>query len=306
MDKIISCSSSASTFLQYCVDTCLEHHCHDVAVFWRTQLQHSFMSCPSQTSSALASRSCCRGSLTCIPPELGDASPSGAVAGCQCRQPSGQSSCPVQSVTMSLTAAATSPSAWAAPTRCVRPAYTNCTARPAPSIRPQSAPISTCCRSTVPCCSWLELRWVRKTEAMFMSKRFPASVSRCLVCLRCAHDVCLLGPRCAAGEPEQCSRSGELWGLQGVLGRAGSLPKTYQRSKRFACLSVQLCMCVFDGESYSFRSAEIWAKERSSLYWMCGGHGWAACATWQSCFSHSHSWRLKAAVLLWFWRKITQ
>ncbi|KAG7223915.1 hypothetical protein INR49_015171, partial [Caranx melampygus] len=63
-----------------------------------------------------ASRRCCRGSLTCIPPELGDASLSGVVAGCQCRQPSGQSSCPVPSATMSLTAAATSPSAWAAPT----------------------------------------------------------------------------------------------------------------------------------------------------------------------------------------------
>ncbi len=127
-----------------------------------TKLPNYFTSSSSQSSSALASGSCCRGSLSCIPPELGDASLSGAVAGCQCRRPSGQSSCPVPSATMSLTAVATSPSAWAAPTQCVRLAYTNCTARPAPLIRRPSAPTSTCCRSTAPCCSWLELRWVRK------------------------------------------------------------------------------------------------------------------------------------------------
>lgn len=130
------------------------------------QLLCIIMSCPSQSPSA--SRCCCRVSLTCIPPELGDASLSGVVAGCQCRQPSGQSSCPVPSATMSLTAAATSPSAWDAPTRYVRPAYTNCTAKPAPLIRHQSARTSTCCRSTAPCCSWLELRWVRKNEGIFV------------------------------------------------------------------------------------------------------------------------------------------
>lgn len=194
------------------------------------------MSYSSQSSSALASRSCCRGSLTCIPPELSDASLGGVVSGCQCRRPSGQSSCPVPSATMSLTAAATSPSAWAAPTRCVRPAYTNCTARPAPLIRRQSAPISTCCQSTVPCCSWLVLRWVERKE---LSKHSLG------VCVLCVLMTCVSGPRCAAGEPEQCSRSWELRGVQGVRGRAGSLPKTYQRSKRFVCVCEQLCMPVF-------------------------------------------------------------
>ncbi len=213
----------------------------------------------SQSSSAVESRSCCRGSLTCIPPELGDASLSGVVAGCQCRRPSGQSSCPVPSVTMSLTAVATSPSAWAAPTRCVRPAYTNCTARLAPLIRHQYQPISTCCRSTVPCCSWLVLRWVRKKEGVFMSKRCPLFV--------CAHDVCLLGPRCAAGEPEQCSRSWELWGLQGVRGRAGSLPKTYQRSKRFVCV----CVCVFLMVNFCFSDLWTFAKETGALHTKCAG-----------------------------------
>lgn len=117
-----------------------------------------FLFPPLQSLSALASRSGCWGTLSCIPPELRGASLSGVVAGCQCRRPSGQSSCPVPSATMSLTAAATSPSAWAALTRCVRPACTSCTARPAPLIRHQSALILTCCRSTAPCCSWWELR----------------------------------------------------------------------------------------------------------------------------------------------------
>lgn len=207
------------------------------------------LSSPSQSVSALASRSCCRASLTCIPTELGDTSFSGVVAACQCRRPSGQSSCPVPSATMSLTAAATSPSVWAVPTRCVRPAFTNCTARPAPLIRRQSAQILTCCQSTVPCCSWLELRWVRKEEDMFIQVIMTLlrqqgknqTLSLFCGCMSCAFMcimVCVLGPRCAASEPEQCSRGWALWGLPGVCGRAGSLPKTYQRSKRY-CVYVQ-------------------------------------------------------------------
>lgn len=256
------------------------------------------MSCPSQSPSA--SRSCCRGSLTCIPPELGDASFGVVVAGCQCRQPSGQSSCPVPSATMSLTAAATSPSAWAAPTRCVRPAYTNCTAKPAPSTRRRSARTSICCRSTAPCCSWLELRWVQKDEGTFVWNYrseykltiFPSfHVLMYCVC----YGACLLGPKSAAGEPEQCSRGGTLWGLQGVCRRAGSLLKTYQRNKRW-CLHV--CVCAHK----NLRSVDICVSKLSSSHSVCGGCSWAACVTWQSCSSH-FGWRLKASVLLWYWGK---
>lgn len=189
------------------------------------------MCCSSQSSSA--SGSCCQGSLTCVPPELGGAPLGGVVEGCQCRRPSGRSSCPVPSATMSLTAAATSPSAWAAPTRCVRPASTSCTARPAPSTRPPSALTSTCCRSTVPCCSWLELRWVKKIKACLCQNLWHVCV------FLSAHDVFYLGPRCATGEPEQCSRSWELWGVQGVRWRAGSLPETHQRSKRYVCVHIR-------------------------------------------------------------------
>lgn len=91
--------------------------------------------------------------------QLSSAAPPTA-AGCQCRRPSGPSSCPVQYATMSLTPAATSPSAWAAHTPCARRACTSYTARPAPSTRQPSAPTSTCCQSTVPCCSWSALRCV--------------------------------------------------------------------------------------------------------------------------------------------------
>lgn len=159
----------APVLLSTCVFGSICSHCitkNHFSMIWPQKLLHNFTSCSPQSSLALASRSCCRVSLTCIPPELVNASLSGVVAGCRCRQPSGRSSCPVPSATMSSTAAATSPLAWAAPTRCVRPACTNCTARPAPSIRRPSAPILTCCRSTVPCCSWWELRWVRGKEGL--------------------------------------------------------------------------------------------------------------------------------------------
>lgn len=149
------------------------------------------LSFPLQSVSALASRSCCRGSLTCIPIELGDTSFSGVVAACQCRRPSGQSSCPVQSATMSLTAAATSPSVWAAPTQCVRPAFTNCTARPAPLIRRQSAQILTCCQSTAPCCSWLELRWVRKKEENAYTSDDDTVETANIVLVLCVYISCI-------------------------------------------------------------------------------------------------------------------
>lgn len=48
----------------------------------------------------------------------------------------------------------------------------------------------------------------------------------------CAHDVHILDPRCAASEPEQCSRGRALRGLQGLCGGARSLLKTDQRCKR--------------------------------------------------------------------------
>ena len=199
---------------------------------------HNFTSCSSQSSLALASRSCCRVSLTCIPTELSDASLSGVVAGCRCRRPSGRSSCPVPSATMSSTAAATSLSAWAAPTRCVRPACTNCTARPAPSIRRPSALILTCCRSTVPCCSLWELRWVRGKKGIV----YGAPLSPPF--FMCAHDECLL-------RSQMCSRW--AWAVQlrsRTMRSAGCVWKSWLSTwnlsaEQKVCVWVCKWVCVF-------------------------------------------------------------
>lgn len=92
------------------------------------------------------------------------------VTGCRCRRHNGLSFYPAPSATMSLTAASTSPSAWAARTPSARRACTNCTARPVLSTRRPLAPTSMRCRSTVPCCSWWGRRWVGRVSFCFLHK----------------------------------------------------------------------------------------------------------------------------------------
>ncbi len=121
------------------------------------------------------------------------------VTGCRCRQLNGLSFYPAPSATMSLTPAATSPSAWDARTPSARPACTNCTARPVLLTKRPLALTLMCCLSTVPSCSWWGRRWVGHADVIDMiafevsnSSGYPVLLSFWAVQLKANFFVVLL------------------------------------------------------------------------------------------------------------------